>query len=311
MIPCLLDSAWRSPRGFVVRLSLRINRLRTSRPSSKSRFRAVTRGGAPRDCPAVDAPDILKQYVRGYSGALALSQNVGLPIAVSAKGSLIASEAGNGSRASVSEVRRQLYAGKIPARLTAGSFDTVVIDRPGSQADRLQDPNFVRAFVSGVLLVRLGKRKEVHPAIRRSFCAYNGGWSILRTLPTLRVCRYIAGLAITSPANVVSVWGRPLRGLASNPPNQLYWLRSSWKLPWVPQGTPLGSNSSQASLGRWLEETSRARETLATTVRTSIQAKLGLGLICESGSLPEIRGCNCPLASYGSHPTKGRANCRP
>jgi hypothetical protein len=252
----------------------------------------------------VDSPEILKQYARGNTGKLGLAQAVGLPLMVTTRGSITSRSSGNLSRASVSEARRQLLTGEAPAKLTAGSFDTVVIDRPGSQADRLQDPNFIRAFVSGVLLVRLGRRSEVHPDTRRSFCAYNGGWSILRICPTLRVCRYIAGLAITSPGRVVSIWGCSLRELVSNTPNQLYWLRSSWSLPWLRHGTPLGSNNFQASLGSWLEETSKPRIILGTTVRTSLRAKLGVGLICRSGSLPEIRLTNCSLASYGSPSTR-------
>jgi hypothetical protein len=311
---CYYDSKRRNPFGFVVRLSLRVRLLRTARPQSKRRFRLAKPPGNP----AVGGPGILFQCAKGSSGALALSQHVGLPLAVSVREvhsvpectpsmvSMDGSSAADSSTVSVKSPAGKLGTKVSLAKLTTGSFENVVIDRPGSQVHKLtQDPDFIRAYVAGVLLVRLRERSALHPDVKRCFSAFNGGWSILRMIPSLRVARFIAGLAITSPANVISIWGRSLRDLASNTPNQLYWLRSSWSMPWPCQDTPLGSNNSATSLVSWLEETSKSRIILDTTIRTSFQAKLGISLICGNGSLPEIRRSNCSLACYGSHPHLG------
>jgi hypothetical protein len=264
----------------------------------------------------VGQPGILFECARGRAGTLALSQHVGLPLSVSVRGHSF--QGGPGVRTSRSKSERSLdsaLASQVQpgppqsktrpinrVSITAGSFENVVIDRPGdNQADRLRrDPDFIRAWASGVLLVKLGARRSLHRDVHQYFAAIAKGWSVLNMAPTLRVARYIAGLAITSPGRVISVWGQTLRACALNPPNQLFWLRQSQKLPWdFAQGTPLHCNSS-SSLRKWLEETSKSRETLDTVIRTSIHAKRGLGLICEDGTLPEFRGRNCPLACYGS-----------
>jgi hypothetical protein len=265
--------------------------------------------------------DILLECVRGNAGTLTLSQHVGLPLAVSAGGPARVSnpvleetsrQASRDPRQSLgSTSANQVQPGSPHSRvlfstprLTAGSFDTVVIDRPGKgQAGRLrQDPDFIRAWASGVVLVKLGPRRGRHPSGRGCFSHYAKGWSLLNREPSVRVSRYIAGLAKTSPAHVLSVWGQSLNGCAANPPNQLLWLRSSPSLPWASQGCSLHRNTS---IQKWLEETSKSRATLDTVIRTSYRARRGIGLICQNGTLPEFRGRNCPLTCYGSRPYQG------
>jgi len=172
--------------------------------------------------------------------------------------------------------------------LMPGTYSCV--DQPSlpheSVAKKLQDPNFIRAYASCVVLVRPGKRK-LHPKVTELLSFFGNGWYALRACPTLRVARAIASLAITSPRNVLSSWGRPLRGLAANTPDQLRWLRSNWQLSRVTLDPPGCGNTFQWNIGSWRDKT-RARLNLASTIRKSLQTSPGVaGLSC--GNENQIR----------------------
>lgn len=189
-----------------------------------------------------------------------------------------------------------------PQKLVTGSFDTVIIDRPGSQSHKLHsDPNFIRAWAGGVILVRPGKLRELHPEVKSCLARYHLGWYIVRRCTSLRVARFLAGVGISYPSRVQSIWGNSLRELAKNTPNQLFWLRSSWKLFWVSPDPPPGRDNGPSLIDDWSSQT-KTRLRLGSTIRTSIRAKHGLGLICGNESLPEIRSSICSLTCYGSRP---------
>jgi hypothetical protein len=231
---------------------------------AKSRF-STLRSHPPRALPVVGRPGILFQCAAGHAGSLTLGQHVGLPLTETVKG-----------------FPSPVKAGKRKPVVSTGLTPSPIVPMEdgvpysGSQSKKLtRDPNFIRAWVSGVLLVKLEKPQKLHTDIRDCFDPFNGGWYILRMCPNLRAARYIAGLGMTKPRNVMSIWGRHLRCLAADTPNQLSWLRSSWRLPWPCQDSLLHRNNPEAKLQEWLEETSKSRKILDSVIRTSVHAKHG------------------------------------
>jgi len=168
-----------------------------------------------------------------------------------------------------------------------------------SASQKLQDPNFIWAYAAGVVLVRPGKR-PLHPEVAKSLSNHSGGWHTLRECRSLRVARWVAGLAITSPSSIVSGWGRSLRGLAADTPHQLSWLRSSQLRVWL-RHTAVRRGSSPASLARAWADCTAAREILVSSIQAQARVEPG---ICRSSrrdnTLWCYSRCSSALRSYGS-----------
>lgn len=92
-----------------------------------------------------------------------------------------------------------------------------------SVSERRKDPNFVKTFASGVLLVKpAGRRHQLN-------LTYVGfGWYKLKTQPTLSVARKLAGWSKTSPSTVFSLWGSSFNELTQLYSDQILWLLNSW-----------------------------------------------------------------------------------
>jgi len=158
-----------------------------------------------------------------------------------------------------------------------------------SQRRKLQCPDFIRAYVSTVVMVIPDKRLRLHPGLVLD--KFRGPWYLLRKVKDLKGARTIAGLAITSPARVFSTLGRTLRGLSSLTPDQFHWLRSSWKVSERSSRNLGGSPKIQDILDSWRGNTS-ARRSLATAIEDTFQTLPGSsGLSCGGRKLwyPTLR----------------------
>lgn len=95
----------------------------------------------------------------------------------------------------------------------------------GSVASRLEDPDFVRAFASGIMLVKPAGRPH---HLNLTYMGY--GWYRQDSFPTLSVARKLCGWALSSPRTVLHIWGSSLRELSRMCSDQILWLRSNWSL---------------------------------------------------------------------------------
>jgi hypothetical protein len=192
--------------------------------------------------PGAGTPGALFECSRGRLAPVSLSTGLGLPLSYNERGKLLP--------------------GTFGACASTGE----------SQREKLQDPDFIRAFAETVILVRPGKQLLArHDLVFDKFAG--GGWHLLRRCLTLRGARALAGLAITSPRNVISSFGRSLRDLAATTPDQFYWLRSSWRIacPW--QTIRYHAPKRQLIRGDWKDNLPRLR--LGAFVRESIQTSSG------------------------------------
>jgi len=140
--------------------------------------------------------------------------------------------------------------------------------------ERLQNPDFIRAFVSTVLLVKPGKRTH-HLDLTYVGC----GWYRLNSCTTLSAARKIAGWALSSPSTVLHTLGNSLNELASVYSDQILWLLSNWSLLWNIQRRK-GLNR-QTVFDDWTEQ-SGARLDLASFMQTYMNPHVCVGH-CRSG----------------------------
>jgi len=96
-----------------------------------------------------------------------------------------------------------------------------------SKSERLKNPDFIRAFVSTVLLVKPGKRTH---HLDLTYVGY--GWYRLNSCTTLSAARKVAGWALSSPKTVFHSLGNSLNELSSVYSDQILWLLSNWELLW-------------------------------------------------------------------------------
>jgi len=104
-----------------------------------------------------------------------------------------------------------------------------------SVSDRLKNPNFIRAFASGVLLV-----KPVGRSHHLDLTYVGFGWYKLNSLPSLSGVRKLIGWALSSPSTVFSIWGHSLREVSRMYSDQILWLQSNWSLPFEERKTRAG-----------------------------------------------------------------------
>jgi len=151
-----------------------------------------------------------------------------------------------------------------------------------SRRKKLQNPDFVRAWATTVLLVRPGKKLRSHGGL--DFARFHGEWYLLRRCRTLQGARSLAGLAITSPGRVFSYFGRSLCGLAQYTPDQLRWLWNSWRYCETVEPKRCGGKSVTL-LQAWTSDTWARRRLARTMARTLEQAKpaskTGLSTECQ------------------------------
>jgi hypothetical protein len=149
----------------------------------------------PQALPVGGSPHALFECVRGHPSPMTLSLGLGVPLSVSESGKLLPGT----------------YTWKHSGK---------------TRREKLQDPDFIRAFVSTVVLVS-PERGWKHSEL--SLTKFAGRWQLLRDCYTLKAARAIAGLALTSPQRVVSTLGRSLHDLATRTPDQLRWLWKHWR----------------------------------------------------------------------------------
>jgi hypothetical protein len=132
----------------------------------------------------------------------------------------------------------------------------------GSVASRLADPDFVRAFASGVLLVKPAGRPH---HLNLTYVGF--GWSRVDSFPTLSVARKICGWALSSPSTVHTIWGSSLRELSRMYSDQILWLRSNWRL--LVNTRSNKKSNRQVVLDDWIGSGGLPRETREFFNRTN------------------------------------------
>lgn len=204
---------------------MRVRLLKAARPRRRERRRrSKTAAGCRLLEPAT--PSGLLESARQSSGA-ALSCSLGFPI------SLVSRTDGTQDYPEPQSMRYGTY--KVFRNRTDEDFQAKLGAAPalhrvksvlnGSYAYRLKDPDFIRTFASGILLVKPGSRKHNLPL------KYSGdGWYSVKGPLTLSVARKLAGWALSSPSTVLHIWGSSLRELAQMCSDQILWLLSNWRL---------------------------------------------------------------------------------
>lgn len=135
-----------------------------------------------------------------------------------------------------------------------------------SKKERLKNPDFIRAFVSTVLLVKPGSREH-----HLDLTYVGSGWYRLNSCSTLSAVRKVAGWALSSPSTVFHALGSSLNELASVYSDQILWLLSNWSLFWNIQ------KGKRVNLQTVFEDFSEQSE-----------ARLNLGLFMKSYMNPQF-----------------------
>jgi len=148
----------------------------------------------------------------------------------------------------------------------SAKLDTVL---NSSKRERLQNPDFIRAFASTVLLVKPARRAH---HLDLTYVGY--GWYRLNSCTTLSAARKVAGWALSSPSTVLHTLGNSLNELSSVYSDQILWLLSNWSLLWnIQRGR--GTNQ-QTVFADWTEQ-SEARSNLASFMQTYMNPHVCVG----------------------------------
>jgi len=148
----------------------------------------------------------------------------------------------------------------------SAELDTVL---NSTKRERLQNPNFIRAFVSTVLLVKPAGR--VHH-LDLTYVGY--GWYRLNSCTTLSAARKVAGWALSSPSTVLHALGSSLNELSSVYSDQILWLLSNWSLFWSIQKRRRANQ--QTVFADWSEQSS-ARLNLARFMQSYMNPHVCVG----------------------------------
>jgi len=92
-----------------------------------------------------------------------------------------------------------------------------------SVSERRKDPDFIRAFVAGILLVKpVGRNHHL------DLMYMGSGWYKLKSLPSLSGARLLASWSLTSPSTVFTIWKHSFLELSRRYSDQILWLLSNW-----------------------------------------------------------------------------------